>query len=72
MRTTLTVPGEQPVAISYRLRQSGGAWKIVDVFYKNAISQIATRRSDFAGILQKQGARGLIAHLDALAAKGGD
>ncbi|WP_018076024.1 ABC transporter substrate-binding protein [Novosphingobium nitrogenifigens] len=71
VRTTLVAPREQPVAISYRLRQSGGSWKIVDVFYKNAISQIATRRSDFASVLQRQGARGLISHLDSLAAKGG-
>lgn len=70
VRTTLASPGDQPVAISYRLRQSGGSWKIVDVFYKNAISQVATRRADFAGVLQKQGAKGLITHLEGMAAKG--
>lgn len=70
VRTTLASPGDQPVAISYRLRQSGGSWKIVDVFYKNAISQVATRRADFAGVLQKQGAKGLIMHLEGMAAKG--
>ena len=68
VRTTLTSPGDAPVAISYRLRQDGGSWKIIDVFYKNAISQIATRRSDFASVLEKQGARGLITHLDGMAA----
>lgn len=72
VRTTLTAPGDAPVAISYRLRQSGGAWKVIDVFYKNAISQVATRRADFASVLQKQGARGLVSHLDSIAAKGGD
>lgn len=71
VRTTLNVPKDAPVAISYRLRQSGGAWKIIDIFYKNSISQIATRRSDFAAALQKGGAKSLIAHMDAIAAKGG-
>jgi phospholipid transport system substrate-binding protein len=33
VRTTLKSPGEAPVAIAYRLRQDGGAWKIIDVFY---------------------------------------
>lgn len=71
VRTTLNSPKGSPVAISYRLRQSGGDWKIVDVFYRNSISQLATRRSDFAGVLRSGGARALVSHLDALAAKAG-
>jgi phospholipid transport system substrate-binding protein len=71
VRTTLKDPKGGDVAIAYRLRQSGGGWKIIDVFYKNSISQIATRRSDFASILQKGGAKALISHLNALAAKAG-
>lgn len=70
VRTTLTSPGKAGIAISYRLRASGGDWKIIDVFYRNAISQIATRRADFASVLAKGGARALVTHLDALAAKG--
>jgi len=69
VRTTLTPAKGDPVAISYRLRQTNGSWKIIDVFYKNAISQLATRRSDFAAALASGGAKGLIAHLDRLAAK---
>ena len=70
VRTTLKVPKDSPVAIAYRLRQSGGSWKIIDVFYKNAISQIATRRSDFGTVLQKGGAKALVARMNAIAAKG--
>lgn len=70
VRTSLEMPGKDPIKISYRLRASGGQWKIIDVFYRNAISQIATRRSDFSGVLAKEGAKGLVAHLDKLAAKG--
>lgn len=70
VRTMLKVRGEAPVAIAYRLRQSGGSWKIIDVFYKNAISQIATRRSDFGTVLQKGGAKALVARMNAIAAKG--
>lgn len=72
VRTTLNQPKQGPVAISYRLRQNGASWKIIDIFYRNAISQIATRRSDFATVLAKGGAKALIAHLNAIAAKGGD
>lgn len=71
VRTTLKVPKGTPVAIAYRLRQSGGSWKIIDVFYMNAVSQIATRRSDFGTVLQKGGARALVARMNAIAGKGG-
>lgn len=70
VRTTLKVPKGAPVAISYRLRQGGGGWRIIDVFYNNAISQIATRRSDFGTVLQKGGAKALVARMNAIAAKG--
>lgn len=72
VRTTLNQPKQTPVAIAYRLRQNGANWKIIDVFYRNAISQIATRRADFATVLSKGGAKALITHLNAIAAKGGD
>jgi phospholipid transport system substrate-binding protein len=71
VRTTLNGSGA-PIAMSYRLRQSGGQWKIIDVFYKNAISQLATRRADFASVLASGGPKALIAHLDQLATKAGD
>ena len=48
VRTVLVVPKGSSEALSYRLRQSGGQWKIIDVYYRNAISQLATRRSEFA------------------------
>lgn len=70
VRTTLTTPGKADIPISYRLRASGGGWKIIDVFYRNSISQIATRRSDFSTLLAKGGTKALVTHLDALAAKG--
>jgi phospholipid transport system substrate-binding protein len=71
VRTTLNDPKGESVAIAYRLRQAGGAWKIIDVFYKNSISQLATRRSDFARIVASGGAKALISHLNGLSAKVG-
>ena len=71
VRTTLNNPKSDPVAIAYRLRQTGGSWKVIDVFYRNSISQLATRRADFAGVMASGGARALVAHLNALSAKAG-
>ncbi len=69
VRTTLNAGRDEPVAIAYRLRMGGGQWKIIDVYYKDAISQLATRRSDFAAVLASGGAPALITHLNQLAAR---
>jgi phospholipid transport system substrate-binding protein len=69
VRTTLVAPKGSSEALNYRLRQSGGQWKIIDVYYRNAISQLSTRRSEFARPLATGGARALIAHLNQLAAR---
>jgi phospholipid transport system substrate-binding protein len=57
-----------PTSLAYRMRQTADGWKIIDVYY-GAISQLTTRRSDFAGPVASGGAKGLLAHLDALTAK---
>ncbi len=67
--THLISPGDAPVPIAYRMRQSSGVWKIIDVFYNGAISQLTTRRSDFAGTLASGGAPALLAHINALVDK---
>lgn len=69
VRSTLNQPGKAGIPIGYRLRSSGGQWKIIDVFYNNAISQLATRRADYATILSSKGAKALVEHIDALTAK---
>ena len=66
VQTTLTSGGDR-TALAYRLRQSGGGeWRIVDVFYQNSISQLATRRADFARIVASGGAAALVQHLNRL------
>ena len=67
VRDQLIQKGGEPVNLNYRMRQAGGGWKIVDVFYNGSISSIATQRSDFASSLQAGGAAALIKKLDAQA-----
>jgi phospholipid transport system substrate-binding protein len=69
VQSKIIPPGAAPVVIAYRMRQSGGAWKIIDVFYNGSISQLTTRRADFSATLAHGGAPALIAHLNALADK---
>lgn len=62
---TLTPRTGSPTVLRWRMRQAGGRWKIVDVFYNGAISQLATQRSDFASTLSAGGAPALVKTLEA-------
>lgn len=53
-----------PVEIDYLMRQDGGGWLIGDIYVDGAISEVATRRSEFASILRNQGIDGLIEALN--------
>jgi phospholipid transport system substrate-binding protein len=53
-----------PVNINYLLRDNGGNWQIADVYLDGTISELATRRSEFAAILRAQGINGLIETLN--------
>ena len=50
----------EPVNVNYLMRQNGGSWQIADVYLNGTISELATRRSEFASILRTQGINGLI------------
>ena len=54
----------EPVNVDYMMRRNGNAWLISDVYLDGAISEVATRRSEFAAILKSQGIDGLIAALN--------
>jgi phospholipid transport system substrate-binding protein len=54
----------EPVKVDYMMRRSGDSWLISDIYLDGAISEVATRRSEFAAILKKDGIDGLIAALN--------
>jgi phospholipid transport system substrate-binding protein len=53
-----------PVAISYMMHDNAVGWQIRDVYLTGTISELATRRSEFAAILRSGGIDGLIAALN--------
>jgi phospholipid transport system substrate-binding protein len=65
VKTKLSGGDGSPVPLAYRMRDSGSGWKIIDVYYNGAISQLTTQRSDFASALASGGAKALVAKLDA-------
>ncbi len=68
VRTEIVTSSER-VQLDYLMSQRAGGWRIVDVFAKGTISEVATRRADFANVLQSQGPDGLIRDLEAKVAQ---
>lgn len=56
----ITKSSGEPVNVNYLMRQNGGIWQIADVYLDGTISELATRRSEFASILRTRGINGLI------------
>ena len=54
----------EPVKVDYMMRRNGESWLISDIDLDGAISEVATRRSEFATILKNEGIDGLIAALN--------
>jgi len=54
----------EPVKVDYLMRRTGDGWLISDIYLDGAISEVATRRSEFAAILRTDGVDGLIAALN--------
>jgi phospholipid transport system substrate-binding protein len=53
-----------PVKVDYVMRRNGESWLISDIYLDGAISEVATRRSEFAAILKTDGIDGLIGALN--------
>jgi phospholipid transport system substrate-binding protein len=54
----------EPVLINFVLHDNDIAWQVRDVYLDSAISEVATRRSEFAAILRTSGIDALIASLN--------
>jgi phospholipid transport system substrate-binding protein len=62
VQTTITRPSAAPLNYEWRVRDSGGGAKIVDVIVEG-VSLLVTQRSDFTSVAGQNGIDGLIANL---------
>ena len=59
----------EKVSLDYLMRRGpDGNWKIIDVYLSGTISELASRRSEFGAVLQRDGADGLVHLLEQRAA----
>ena len=76
VRSQIIKASGEPVKVDYMMRHNGEAWLISDIYLNGeawlisdiyldgAISEVATRRSEFSTILKNEGIDGLIAALN--------
>ena len=64
VRSQIVKVSGDPVNVDYMMRRNGNSWLISDVYLDGAISEVATRRSEFGAILKNEGIDGLIAALN--------
>jgi phospholipid transport system substrate-binding protein len=64
VRSQIVKANGEPVKVDYTMRRNGEGWLISDIYLDGAISEVATRRSEFAAILKTDGVDGLIAALN--------
>lgn len=50
----------EAIKLNYLLRQTKEGWRVIDVFLKGTISELATKRSEYSSTLANQGFDGLM------------
>jgi phospholipid transport system substrate-binding protein len=72
VQTTLVNPDDKNVDLNYRLRETDAGWRVVDIYLKGTVSELALRRSDYSAVMKRDGFAALASYLsgkiDALAA----
>jgi phospholipid transport system substrate-binding protein len=59
VNTQIVQRGNEPIAVNYRLKQSGGSWKVYDVLI-DQISLVGNYRNQFSRIINEKGYDSLV------------
>ena len=69
VKSRLIDPTDKNIDLNYRMHQTGGGWKVIDVYLNGSVSELALRRSEFVSIVKRQNLDALLVALDAKIAK---
>lgn len=64
VNTRLVRPKDEPVNLNYLFHQTEEGPRVVDIFMKGAFSELATRRSEYSAVIQREGFPALLAKLE--------
>lgn len=60
VETELVKSDGEAIRLNYLLRETKGGWRVIDVFLKGTISELATKRSEYSSTLANKGFDGLM------------
>jgi phospholipid transport system substrate-binding protein len=63
VRSRVIDPGGENVDLNYRMHQVGADWRVVDVYLKGTVSELALRRSDYTAVIERDGFEALATYL---------
>lgn len=64
VHTRIVRADDEDVKLNYLLLERDDKWRVVDVYLNSTISEVATRRADYSGILRDEGYDALLAALN--------
>lgn len=60
VKTRIVRGSGETVELDYRMRAVDGRWRIIDVFLDGTVSELALRRSEYSGLLKREGFAALL------------
>ncbi|MGH7087460.1 MAG: ABC transporter substrate-binding protein [Stellaceae bacterium] len=60
VKSRLVQSNGEPVELDYLMHDDNGTWRAVDVYLSGTVSELATRRSEFASVLRRGGPSALV------------
>lgn len=60
VKTRLIKSDGEAVDLSYLLQDFASGWRVVDIYLKGTISELATKRSEYGSVLRRDGLDGLL------------
>ena len=64
VKTRIVQSDGNTVPLNYLMRKTGNDWGVIDVYLNGTISELASRRAEFAAILKSGGPEALVASLN--------
>jgi len=64
VNTNLIKADGDVIVLKYLLHKSNIEWRIIDVYYLGTFSELATRRSEYLTVFQRDGFEGLLSELE--------
>lgn len=69
VHTALHAPKET-VQLDYRMRETPGGWRVIDIYLGGTVSELAMRRAEYTSVLEKDGFDALVSALERKVADG--